>query len=70
MSNIDPNEFQTLVREVEGLRGDVKELVDAWKTARGVVRFVRLLGNITKWAAGVVAAVMAVWALIKMGYRP
>lgn len=48
-----------LKKEIAELRADVRELVDAWNAARGIVRFVRLIG----WVA---AAVGAVFAAIKM----
>jgi len=69
VSNIEPHEFDSLRKEVIELRKDVRDLVDAWKTAQGIVRFVRILGNFAKWVSGVVAAVVALWVLIKMGFR-
>ena len=40
-----------------------KELVDAWKTANGVVRFV-------KWASTLVTAIGVIWAAIRYGVWP
>ena len=57
-----------LEQEVVSLRGDVSELshqvhdlVQAWNTARGMVKFVRVVGSIA-------TAVAAVWALTKLGF--
>ena len=69
MSNVEPSEFHALRDEVREMRRDMQELVQAWQTAQGVVRFVRWIGNVTKWIAGVVAAVVALWALLKMGIK-
>lgn len=48
-----------LSREVAELSNNVRDLVEAWRTARGVVRFVKVLG-------GAATGVMAIWALIKL----
>lgn len=69
MKDVEPGEFRALRDEVQEMRKDLKQLLDAWQTAQGAVRFVRILGNITKWIAGVVAAVVALWALLKMGIK-
>lgn len=56
-----------LEQEVVSLRGDVLELshqvhdlVQAWNTARGMVKFVRVVG-------GIATALAATWALVKFG---
>jgi len=33
-------------RDIDGIRGDVRDLVAAWNTAKGVVKFVRIIGSI------------------------
>lgn len=55
----DVSELQELKREVAELRTDVRDLVDAWRTAQGMVRFV-------KWLGGTATAATAIWALIKL----
>jgi len=57
----DSSEITALRQDVAALSRDVKDLVDAWNTARGVVRFVKLLGSVA-------TAVAAMWALIKIGH--
>lgn len=52
-------EVHHLRREVTELSNNVRDLVEAWRTARGVVRFVKVLG-------GAATGVMAIWALIKL----
>lgn len=52
--------LESLAREVRALRGDVRELVSAWNTARGVVRFVKLIGAMA-------TSVAAIWALWRIG---
>lgn len=52
-------EVHHLRREVTELSSNVRDLVEAWRTARGVVRFVKVLGGIATSAA-------AIWALVKL----
>jgi hypothetical protein len=52
-------EVHHLRREVSELSSNVRDLVEAWRTARGVVRFVKVLGGIATSAA-------AIWALAKL----
>jgi hypothetical protein len=59
MTEIDANEIRELRREVEEMRKDVRDLIDAWRTARGVVRFV-------KYVAGFATALTSLWALVKL----
>lgn len=48
-------------KKVDDLTLEIRSLVDAWNTARGMVRFVKLLGSIA-------TAVAAMWALLKIGH--
>lgn len=68
MGEVSESEFHELRKEVTLLRKDVKDLVDAWRTAQGIVRVVRLVGGVAKWLAGVVAACAALWAMVKWGF--
>ena len=52
-------ELTSLKDEVHTLSKEVSGLVDAWKTASGVVAFV-------KWMAGVVTAIGILWAALKV----
>lgn len=54
------SKLHTLPAEVSALRYDIKDLLDAWKTAVGVVKAVKWLGKVS-------AAVGAVYALFKLG---
>lgn len=54
-------EMHSLRREVRELSGNVQDLVEAWRTAHGVVRFV-------KWMGSLAVAVAALWALIQMAW--
>mgnify|MGYP006935538510 CR=1 FL=1 len=51
------------IKEIDGLRSDVKELVDAWKAAGALVSFV-------KAAAAVVLAVGVIVGAFKFGINP
>ncbi len=53
------NELDGLTKEVHALSKEVSGLVDAWKTASGVVAFV-------KWLSGVVVAVGIIWTALKV----
>lgn len=48
---------ERLENEIKELRGDIKGLVEAWNTARGITTFV-------KWLAGVATAVVFLWNLM------
>lgn len=59
-------ELAVLQKEVVDLRADVRELsaevaglVDAWKTASGVVAFI-------KWLSGLVLAIGVIWTALKV----
>jgi len=54
-------EVHHLRREVTELSANVRDLVDAWRTARGLVRAVKVLGGIATSAA-------AIWALVKLAW--
>lgn len=54
------NEVQQIREEVQQLRADIHELLEAWRTASGVVKAV-------KWVGKLAAAVTTIYALIKLG---
>lgn len=56
-------DFDDLKERVDKLDGSIGELVQAWKTAGGMVKIV-------KWAAGVVTAVAAAYAALKGYFAP
>jgi len=60
MSEDQTYELHELRREVAELRQDVRGLLEAWRTAQGVVRFV-------KWVGAMATGITAIWALVKMG---
>jgi len=60
---INHGDIRALQNEVAQLRGDVRELIDAWNTARGVVKFVKYL---SATVTTVSAAIGAVWAVLHL----
>ena len=54
------NEFEQLREEVAAMREDIRGLLDAWRTASGVVKAV-------KWVGKLAAALTTIYALIKLG---
>lgn len=40
------SKVESLEKEITALRTDVKDLVDAWNTARGVTSFVKWVGSL------------------------
>jgi hypothetical protein len=53
-------EVQALRSDVATLSRSIRELLEAWNTARGLVKFVKLIGTL----AGGIAAI---WALMRIG---
>lgn len=64
MSDLTPNDLARVEAKVDALAVQVAELVAAWNTARGVVKFVRYL---SATVVTVSAAVGAVWGLFHLG---
>lgn len=56
----EQDDIARLEAKVDALSTQIQDLVQAWNTARGMVRFVKLLG-------GMATAVTAIWALIRLG---
>jgi hypothetical protein len=52
-------EVHALRVEVRDLNAQVRGLVEAWQTAQGVVKFMKLLGSLATAAA-------AVWVLVRL----
>lgn len=50
---------EDLTKEVHALSKEVSGLVDAWKTASGVVAFI-------KWLSGAILAIGVIWTALKM----
>lgn len=55
-----PADLARVEAKVDALSAQVAELVAAWNTARGMVRFIKFLG-------GMATAITAVWALVQIG---
>lgn len=64
MNNTTPNDLARVEEKVDALAAQVAELVAAWNTARGVVKFVKYL---SATVTTVSTAVGAVWALLHFG---
>lgn len=54
-------EFDRLEGKVDEMSTSTKELVEAWKTAGGVVKFV-------KWLSTLVAAIGSLWLVFRFGF--
>lgn len=50
---------ENLTKEVHTLTKEVAGLVDAWKTASGVVAFI-------KWLSGIIVATGIIWTALKI----
>jgi len=55
-------DFRALQHEVAELRADMRELIDAWTAAKGIVRLVKFIGALA-------AAYAGVWSIIKLGSK-
>ena len=51
-------DLEAMQTELKAVRKDIKDLLDAWNTATGVVRFV-------KWLSTLVTALAVIFAAIK-----
>lgn len=60
MSEPNSAEIALLRQEVRELTSQIRDLVDAWNTARGMVKFVKLLGSVS-------LSLAAIWGLFKLG---
>lgn len=54
-------DIQDLCKKIDSLEASVADLVYAWKTASGVVSFV-------KWVASITTAIVALVAFVKLGW--
>lgn len=61
---MDSQDLARVEAKVDALSAQVAELVTAWNTARGVVKFVKYL---SATVTTVSAAIGAVWALFHLG---
>lgn len=61
MDDIHAQNIARVERKVDDLTLEIRSLVDAWNTARGVVKFVKVIGSLA-------TAVAAIWALIRIGH--
>lgn len=66
MSDVEPRNAEVSHHEMRQLRNEVRELsqqvhdlVEAWNTARGLVRFVKVLGQLATAGA-------AIWVILTM----
>lgn len=62
--------LDALLEEVRAIRAQNEtqlEIMTAWNSAKGFVKGMQLIGSVTKWIAGVVAAIGALWAVIHYG---
>lgn len=67
MTNLDKNvtsaDLARVESKVDALSEQITDLIEAWRTAKGIVAFV-------KWVGGLAFAVSAVIAVIKFGGTP
>lgn len=57
----DQADLARVERKVDDLAVQIQSLVEAWNTARGVVKFVKVIGSIA-------TAFTAIWALLNIGH--
>lgn len=60
MNGINVQDLARVEQKVDALAAKVDDLLLAWNTARGMVRFVKFLG-------GLATAITAMWALVQLG---
>lgn len=63
MTDLHANDLARVEEKVDVLSGQIAELVQAWNTARGVVKFVKYL---SATVTTVSAAIAAVWAVLHL----
>lgn len=52
------SELVDVHEELKELRGDIKDLIEAWNTAKGITSFV-------KWLSGILVGVASIFAFVK-----
>ena len=58
-------ELKQIRRELAELKSDIAEVLSIFKAGKGFVRVWGWIGHGVRWVAGFIAAIAAVWALIK-----
>ncbi|OOG61433.1 hypothetical protein B0E46_15765 [Rhodanobacter sp. B04] len=58
---INHHEMRLLRAEVRELSQQVHDLVEAWNTARGMVKFIKLLGSIATAGGAIWLMIQAIW---------
>lgn len=61
MDSTPSTDIARVEQKVDDLARQIQSLVEAWNTARGVVKFVKVIGSVA-------TAVTAMWALLKVGH--
>lgn len=59
---INHHEMRQLRAEVRELSQQVHDLVEAWNTARGLVKFVKMIGSIATAGAAIWVLLSMIWA--------
>lgn len=51
-------------KKLDRIHGDLLELIELWRSAKGFVRIVAITGTTVKWVIGIGLAIGAAWAAI------
>lgn len=60
-AEVSHHEMRQLRNEVRELTAQVHDLVEAWNTARGLVKFVKMMGSIATAGAAVWVLLSVIW---------
>lgn len=56
------NEIDGLRQELRSLTNNVSDLLIAWQTANGVLRFVKMISKTIGWFSGLILSFGVIWA--------
>jgi len=49
------------LQEIKATLAEMREIVDAWKDAKGFIKTIRIIGEVLKWLVAIGATVGVIW---------
>lgn len=61
--------LDVLDTKLDRIHGDLLELIELWRSAKGFVKIVKWTGTTVKWLVGIGAAIGLAWAALTKGIK-